>query len=287
MLFNLIAIIFLLICFWGVGGLFRPRFTSNRVLNPFQDVFLGIFLLSFFGLIVSFFYPLKMLMIDVFLLVLTTAGLYSQIKSWRVVKLSNENIQFFAIWFFLLVSAFCLFMGYENYPYNTDTDYYHANAVTWLSEYGIIKGLANINLRIGFNTSWHVLAALINKYYFLDRTSWIMPLVGYCSAIGYFLWEIAFTKRLWVKVYSFIIIQWTFLNILTWGFPSLHYDFVPLIYNAILLLIVLKIEITEEKIFFDDLIIIFIFSAASFILKPMGLVSVFYNALCWEKIDKS
>lgn len=45
-----------------------------------------------------------------------------------------------------------------------DTGFYHSQAVRWIEEYGTVPGLANLNLRFGFNNSNFCLAALFSMY---------------------------------------------------------------------------------------------------------------------------
>lgn len=43
-----------------------------------------------------------------------------------------------------------------------DTDSYHLQMVKWIQEYGTVKGLANLHLRYGFNSSWFTSIALFS-----------------------------------------------------------------------------------------------------------------------------
>ncbi|MFD1469247.1 LIC_10190 family membrane protein [Hymenobacter caeli] len=47
-------------------------------------------------------------------------------------------------------------------PINIDTGYYHAQSVRWLEEMGVVPGLANLELHIGFNSAWFVPEALFS-----------------------------------------------------------------------------------------------------------------------------
>jgi hypothetical protein len=40
-----------------------------------------------------------------------------------------------------------------------DDGLYYSTSIRWLEEFGTVRGLANVNARIGFNSSWHVLQA--------------------------------------------------------------------------------------------------------------------------------
>jgi len=155
---------------------------------------------------------------------------------------------------------------------------YHANSVRWLKEYGTVTGLANLNSHFGVNTTWHSLAAVIDNTIWESRAVWLLPTLGYVSTSGYFFWEIAYSKTNWQKLSAICILCWTFCNVLTWGFPSLHYDFVPLIYNAILIFetFFLTLENNKDSNSISKLLFLAILATASFVLKPMGAISVLF-----------
>lgn len=45
---------------------------------------------------------------------------------------------------------------------NIDTGVYHAQSLHWLEEVGVVPGLANIDIHIGFNSAWFVPEALFS-----------------------------------------------------------------------------------------------------------------------------
>jgi hypothetical protein len=55
-----------------------------------------------------------------------------------------------------------------------DTHLYHLNAVRWLSDYGSVKGLANIHNRLGINNVTFILAALMDNGIFNSSSSHIL-----------------------------------------------------------------------------------------------------------------
>ncbi|HEY0680393.1 MAG TPA: hypothetical protein VGD17_19055 [Chitinophagaceae bacterium] len=70
--------------------------------------------------------------------------------------------------FVLLFGAFVLLAAYlSSLPSSHNDDgLYYATTIKWIEEYGSVKGLANVNPRIGFNSNWHVLQALFSFHYF-------------------------------------------------------------------------------------------------------------------------
>lgn len=52
-----------------------------------------------------------------------------------------------------------------------DTGLYHQGAVSWISQYGYVRGLAWLNFRLGFTSSWFALAAVFNHGALTGRVS--------------------------------------------------------------------------------------------------------------------
>lgn len=56
----------------------------------------------------------------------------------------------------LIIMAYGTSRGYMHY----DTNLYHAQAIRWIEEYGVVPGLANLQLRFGYNSAEFALNAL-------------------------------------------------------------------------------------------------------------------------------
>lgn len=62
---------------------------------------------------------------------------------------------------FVLVFAFLSAQPPSHY----DEGLYYGTTIKWMEEYGTVKGLANVNTRIGFNSTWFLLNALFSFQY--------------------------------------------------------------------------------------------------------------------------
>jgi hypothetical protein len=51
-----------------------------------------------------------------------------------------------------------------------DTGLYHLTAVQWARQFGIVPGLANLHSRLGFNNATHLLHAMVEVGFFLERS---------------------------------------------------------------------------------------------------------------------
>ncbi len=66
----------------------------------------------------------------------------------------------------ILLVSFCSSTGYMHF----DTGLYHAQAIRWVEEYGVVPGLANLELRFGYNSSEFALNALFGFKWLLGRS---------------------------------------------------------------------------------------------------------------------
>ncbi len=71
-----------------------------------------------------------------------------------------------AVFLLILVCAYFTSRG----SYISDTGLYHAQCIRWLEEYGILKGLANIQSRAAYNSSAFCLSALYSMKYIFGQS---------------------------------------------------------------------------------------------------------------------
>lgn len=69
---------------------------------------------------------------------------------------------------FVLVLIVCYFTSRGHFIW--DTNLYHAQAIRWLEEYGVVKGLANIQSRAAYNSSVFCLSALYSMKYVFGQS---------------------------------------------------------------------------------------------------------------------
>ncbi len=83
------------------------------------------------------------------------------------------------LWLYLgvfLLMAYGTSHGLMHY----DTDLYHAQAIRWIEEYGIVRGLGNLHLRLGYNSASFALSALFSMS-FLGKSLHVMA--GYFALL--------------------------------------------------------------------------------------------------------
>ena len=62
-----------------------------------------------------------------------------------------------------------------------DTGLYHAQAIRWIEEYGVVPGLANLHSRFGYNSASFALSAFFSETWLIGRliTAWL----DFCAAV--------------------------------------------------------------------------------------------------------
>lgn len=80
-------------------------------------------------------------------------------RQWKITKSDSGNTPI-VLWilFMIFLVVFC-YISTEPSSHHDDGLYY-STSIKWLQEYGTVKGLANLNPRIGFNSSWLILQAI-------------------------------------------------------------------------------------------------------------------------------
>lgn len=66
----------------------------------------------------------------------------------------------------ILFFAFCTSRG----TIHTDTNLYHAQAIRWYEEYGVVKGLGNLQWHFAYNSSYFAFAALFSMKFLCGRS---------------------------------------------------------------------------------------------------------------------
>lgn len=64
-----------------------------------------------------------------------------------------------------------------------DTGFYHLQSIKWLSQYGVVPGLALLHHRLGYVSAWFAMAAPFHQGILTPRASTVMPAVGLCLVL--------------------------------------------------------------------------------------------------------
>ncbi|MFI3212154.1 MAG: hypothetical protein R3Y24_02315 [Eubacteriales bacterium] len=167
-----------LIGFWAVKMF--EKFFAYQLKRIDEIIVTGMVLVTTYVQAFSLFYKVGFVA-NLVLCVISLVCLYlykSEIKQYLQVFAKSKNI-FKTIVFFVLLLIVCYFTsrGYEHY----DTGLYHAQAIHWIEEYGIIPGLSNLHYRLAYNSSAFSVTALYSFAFMLGRS--LHTLSGYFVGI--------------------------------------------------------------------------------------------------------
>lgn len=182
MILLLFSSIFIISVLAGLGKMMENIFgtlfpdVSGKILS-------GIMGISILWTLISFFFPLNIYVE----LITASFGLFYFFRE----KLYLEFYRCTRKDFFLgsITSIIVLFAG-SFYPYILDHFGYYVPTVKWLTEYGLIKGISNLDLILGQMSTWHIFQAgfsnfsdpflrmnsvllIIYTLYIIERKSWI------------------------------------------------------------------------------------------------------------------
>lgn len=182
MILILFSTIFLLPVLSGLGKIME-KFSGTLFQGISGKILSGMMGISLLWTILSFFIPLTIYVETATILL----GLFYFFKD----KLYLEFYSFSKKDFFLtlFISVIILFSG-TYYPYILDHFGYYVPTIKWLTEYGLIKGISNLDLTLGQMSVWHIFQAgfsnfsdpfmrintillVIYALYSIERKNWI------------------------------------------------------------------------------------------------------------------
>ena len=155
MFFTVLTNYLIILSIFGYSYAFK-RFCLEKKPNIIVqniDFFYGFLFLIFLAIFINFFSPLKYFTIPIILL---GAGLF-------LISYKNKNYKINFLYYFIIVLliTFIAFYGRNN----IDSPMYHLQIINWLNLHKINFGIANLGIRLGFNSSWHSFVALTNVTY--------------------------------------------------------------------------------------------------------------------------
>ena len=166
MLIIILSWIYILIIAYCLGvaslaGLQRVFRTAPAHLHFSLNCITGLMALTFICMSVCLVMPLGLGSNLLILLITLVASWFSR-KDLRAsltadrlrLKQGRPSVSLIFLAFIFIIAR----LSYEPSSHFDDGLYY-STTIRWLQEYGTVKGLANVNARIGFYSSWHILQA--------------------------------------------------------------------------------------------------------------------------------
>ncbi len=156
MLLIFLSTILLIPVVMGLGNIVK-RFSGEPFQGISGHIFPGILGISIFWTVLSFFIPLN-IYVEILTVIL---GLFCFFRDklyltfFRLSKKENLLICF--------ITSIILFCG-SFYPYILDHFGYYVPTVKWLTEFGLVKGIANLDLTLGQMSVWHIFQAGFSNF---------------------------------------------------------------------------------------------------------------------------
>lgn len=214
--------------------------------NTFDSFFIGISITGAFLNLWSLFFPtngnvLVILMIISLIVLLRNTNLKS--KCYSLLQSLKNNSLFVGL-ILLFLAVFFVYLIIK--PGHFDTYLYHMSSIQWIEQYRAVPGLANVQERLGFNSSIFVLSAGFSFYSWFGQNLFI---INSLSLLIFSIWllGIAFKKKGIVGLFSLFFLYF-FLNQYAIYISSPNSDTLPNIFVGFLLIgIILNPESLKNK----------------------------------------
>jgi hypothetical protein len=112
----------------------------------------GLFGISVISAYLSLFMPLGTLAQGIILLLGLSGGIFYR----KSLSFPREYS-----WVFIVALVYVVYLSAQQ-SFTYDEGLYYAQFIKWMQYYKVVPGLANLHVRFGFNSHWHVLAAVFN-----------------------------------------------------------------------------------------------------------------------------
>jgi len=184
MLLILLSWVYIALTCFNFGVVFRKLFKIDDCHIAIHQI-LGLFLYTLLTSVFAFFirinieYYIGVLILNIFMTFMFRKAAITFLnkfkKTFRSFKIQNKLI---FILLFILVLA-----QSATKPYLIDNETYYIQTIKWINEFGYVKGLANLHLFLGQNSSWHTLQAGFNFSFlsnvFNDINGFIFVVLGF------------------------------------------------------------------------------------------------------------
>ncbi|MCX6717239.1 MAG: hypothetical protein NTU76_01000, partial [Candidatus Taylorbacteria bacterium] len=160
------------------------------------------------------------------------------------------------------------------FPMSGDTTGYHMEIVSWLNNFSLVPGLANLHFRLGSYSGYLDFSAVIDNYIWDNKSPFVMPGLFFFGFCMYFIWEffLSLSKKnkgiktkIWNIFYATPLLlasSYYYFGTFNSG-PNLYYDILPMFLFAIILNEIMKLFFSKHK------------NNEIFLLNPLFVISAF------------
>ena len=164
------------------------------------------------------------------------------VSFWIEKKREITKGKMLVVFVFLILFSYGASRGYLHF----DSGLYHAQAIRWIEEYGVVKGLANLHCRLAYNSSAFTLTALYSMKFMLGRS--LHTVAGFMAFVlavkGLEVTKVLFTKK--VQISDFLKVAMLFyISIIYTEMMSPASDYFAMLF--LFYVIVTWVELEERK----------------------------------------
>lgn len=252
--------------------------TTDHI-HPTVICFTGLVLIAAIASAISFVLPLSLWSIQ---LIFLLPAFFS--CKWLFTKVKLKQLNWTRINISLLVCCTVTVLVMSTYTIShPDSLGYHIPVIKWIEEYKVVPGIANLNARLGFQSSWFILCALFNfkftgvtNYAYLNSavTLWVIFFV--LSKINKSILQKKY-KESWLWI-GFILLTLGSYTQIPLTATSSSPDYIAAIYIWLVLYILYNTPKHIDKTFLT-LIIAFSFFAFSIKFSTLPIIAAGIYAL--------
>lgn len=190
--------------------LFTIVYKNNTSRSYFEYLWIGYAGLTGYLQLISLFLPMKSKFVLMGFILICFLGIFSIIEKYRKFSIKNLYLQCKKRWRYILIILTFIFLGLYSSTKNVtlvDTYLYHFNMVAWNRNYPVVPGLANLHDRLGFNSSFLLVAGFVERFLKQGYSTFILN--GYLTIsllIYYFFIAIKKTEGRFVRSFATLML---------------------------------------------------------------------------------
>ena len=151
-----------------VSGAFLLSFTKNKRVQGISWYFpAGVAFLTVYAQTFSLFYHVGAMAILLLFVLCVLFLVVLRKRGFQIPKFEMSSGK--AVFVLITIIALAFWTAQE--PADSDTALYHAQAIRWIEEYGVVPGLGNLHCRFAYNSSFLCLQALFSFHWLGDGQS--------------------------------------------------------------------------------------------------------------------
>ena len=183
-------------------------------------------------------------------LLVITCGLIAVIfrdqlgEFWSKQKISITKGKLFFVLVLMLLFSYGASRGYLHF----DSGLYHAQAIRWIEEYGVVPGLANLHCRLAYNSAAFTLTALYSMEFLVGQS--LHTVAGFMAMVlcGKALSVVQVFSRKKVRISDFVKVALLFyISIVYTEMMSPASDYFAMLFLFYIVLTWIELEEKQEK----------------------------------------